>query len=70
MNTFMIDASGLSCPQPVILVQKALKEQPEGGVMLVDDRTAKENVLRYAEHAGYHVTLTQDGGCYRLQIEK
>ncbi|MEG1069979.1 MAG: sulfurtransferase TusA family protein [Ruthenibacterium sp.] len=70
MNTFTIDASGLSCPQPVILVQKALKEYPAGGVMLVDDRTARENVLRYAENAGYHVTLTQNGGCYQLQLEK
>ncbi|MEL7603161.1 MAG: sulfurtransferase TusA family protein, partial [Bacillota bacterium] len=26
----MIDARGLSCPQPVVLTQKAVKETPAG----------------------------------------
>lgn len=68
MNTFEIDACGLSCPQPVLLVQKALQQQPHGGTIVVDDRTAKENVLRYAENAGYHVNAVQNGAQYTLQI--
>ncbi len=41
-----IDTRGLSCPQPVIMVTKALKEDNESFEVLIDDETACENVLR------------------------
>ena len=47
-----IDAQGLPCPQPVILVRKALAE---GGFdtleILVDDAASRENLLKFAEFA-------------------
>jgi selenium metabolism protein YedF len=42
-----IDASGLSCPQPVILTKKALQEYDKVTV-IVDNTTAVENITRLA----------------------
>ena len=52
----MIDARGLSCPQPVILLRAKIKEIEKGTVtILVDNETAKENVVRAAENRGWAV---------------
>ena len=42
-----IDARGLSCPQPVILLKQALDKKPAECRILVDNRTALENTTRY-----------------------
>ena len=54
----MIDARGYSCPEPVIMAQKALATQEQEYEMLVDSRTAMENVTRYVSHNGVY-------GCFR-----
>ena len=59
-----LDARGLSCPEPVILIRQAAYE------MTVDNHAAKENVTRYAEHQGYTVTVRQEGGDYTLTMQK
>ena len=51
-----LDARGLSCPEPVIMIRKAM--------------TSKENVTRYAEHQGYKVTVTENGEEYLLVMNK
>jgi len=51
-----VDARGLSCPQPVIMVKKALSDKPQSLTVLVDNRAAFENVTRYAKAVGYSVT--------------
>ena len=48
----IIDARGLSCPQPVLMTMEALKAAPEVCQVLVDNATAKGNVTRYAQKAG------------------
>ena len=66
-----IDARGLSCPQPVILAQKALSASPAQATVLVDNRTAQQNVTRFAQQAGYRVSTTQSApGEYLLTLEK
>ncbi len=66
-----IDARGLSCPQPVVLVKKALEEPWRGAVeILVDSVTSKENISRYARSAGYRVTAEERGGDYCLKLDK
>ena len=40
-----IDARGLSCPQPLILATRAMKE-PESCEIVVDNAVARENILR------------------------
>ena len=55
----VIDARGLACPQPVVLVKKALDALSGTDALsnilltvLVDNETALENVVRFATHAG------------------
>ena len=44
-----IDASGLSCPQPVLLFLQAVKAAPDGEfVVIVDNEASRENVSRAA----------------------
>ena len=66
----IIDARGLSCPQPVLMTMEALKAAPEVGQVLVDNATAKGNVTRYAQKAGYTVTVSEDNGDYTLELKK
>ena len=68
----VVDARGLSCPQPVIITMDEIKKQDSGEiVVLVDTDTSRENVGRAAENRGWQVTNIQkeDDG-YRITIMK
>lgn len=65
-----IDARGLSCPQPVILVKKALIDTPEGCRVLTDSSPSKENITRFAQNAGYAVDAQQTQQGFELTIKK
>lgn len=67
---YTVDARGLSCPEPVVLTAEALKANPEGIVVLVDDATPCENVTRYAENQGYKVDRQTEGGEFRLTLKR
>ena len=54
----------------MILTKKALENNPEGIVVLVDNKTAHENVSRFARNAGYQVRLEQEGPDFRLTLAK
>ena len=68
----MIDARGYACPQPVVMVQQAVKASaPESLVVLVDDRCAVENITRFASNCGYTVSVeARDGGEFCLTLAK
>ena len=66
----MLDARGLSCPEPVVMIRKAMMKQGNEYVMVVDNPTAKENVTRYAEHQGYKVSVAENGDEYTLTMTK
>lgn len=65
-----LDARGLSCPEPVVMLRKAMMSKEDAYTIVVDNITSRENVTRYAEHQGYHVNVTQDGDEYTLAITK
>jgi selenium metabolism protein YedF len=66
-----IDARGLSCPQPVLLVKKAVEgENPKSLVVLVTGDTPKGNVTRFAESRGYRVEATPEDDTYRLILKR
>ena len=64
----LLDARGLSCPEPVVMIRKAMASKENEYEMVVDNVTSKENVTRYAEHQGY--TVTEDDGEYTLTMKK
>lgn len=53
----LVDARGLSCPQPVLVTKKAIKNDPNTIEVLVDNETAKGNIKRFLTHSGYNVTF-------------
>jgi len=51
--TTTVDARGFSCPQPVIMAQRAIAEGKFPVEVLVDTVTSRENVRRMAEKQGF-----------------
>ena len=68
----IVDARGLSCPQPVLMTLNEIKNVNRGEiVIMVDTDTSMENVSRAAKTQGWQVTDTQpDGEGYRITIRK
>ncbi|MEN6594605.1 MAG: sulfurtransferase TusA family protein [Clostridiaceae bacterium] len=66
----IIDARGLLCPEPVVLVQKAVKSDPAEATVLVDAVAAKENVTRFAVSRGYDVAVSVQNGEFTLTLKK
>lgn len=65
-----LDARGLSCPEPVIMLRKAMMSREPAYEITVDNPTSKENVTRYGEHQGYSVTVREQDGEYTLVMTK
>ena len=66
----IIDARGLLCPEPVVLVQKAVKAEPKEVAVLVDAVAAKENVTRFAASRGYAAAVSEQKGEFTLTLTK
>ncbi len=65
----VVDARGLPCPQPVLLTRDALRESDEV-TTIVDSDTARHNVTRMAEKAGYTVRAEKRGDGIYLHITR
>jgi tRNA 2-thiouridine synthesizing protein A len=67
----IVDARGLSCPQPVIMTVNAIKEAGKGELtVLVDTDTAKENVSRAVNAQGWSVLgIEPDNSGYKIKIQ-
>jgi tRNA 2-thiouridine synthesizing protein A len=70
--TEIVDASGLSCPQPVLMILNKIKALNKGEIeVYVDTDTSKENVSRAAQSQGWEVAdVTESGGGYKILIKK
>ena len=54
----VVDARGLSCPQPAMLARQALQKLSKGNLeVIVDNNTARENVSRIARNLGWEVDI-------------
>lgn len=67
----MVDARGMLCPMPVVMVQKEIKSnEPDTLVVLVDDECAKENVTRFGKSQGYSVEVVEKNAEFELRFSK
>ncbi len=66
----MIDARRLSCPEPVVLVKKALETKQAHYEIWVDTAIAMENVSKFGRLNGYEVKITEESGEYKLVFDK
>ena len=56
---------------PVVLTRRAMENgSPASLEVLLDSRTAVENVTRFAQDQGYQVTVTPQGDEFKLELKK
>ncbi|HIW56269.1 MAG TPA: sulfurtransferase TusA family protein [Firmicutes bacterium] len=67
-----VDARGLSCPEPLLMLKKAIKQDTEGKItLLLSSQNALNNCKRYAETNGYAVNVIGDNeDNYTLELTK
>jgi len=68
--TTVVDARGLSCPQPVLQARKAIESGRFPIEVWVDTVTSRENVRRMSEKSGLRVRIEQVGEEFKLVLEK
>ncbi len=68
----IVDARGLSCPQPVLMTLEEIKKSAKGEIeVLVDTDTSKENVSRAVESQKWQIKeIREEGEGYRIKIRK
>ena len=66
----ILDARGLSCPEPVLMLRAAMQTGGAEYTLVTDNLAARENTLRFGEHKGYAVTVTEAAGEYTLRFIK
>lgn len=70
MSTKKVDARGLSCPQPVVLVDRAIADGNTDLEILVDNEVARENVSRLINRRGMKADIRQDGSDIIIRAAK
>ena len=67
----MIDARGLSCPMPVVMVQNEVKKSsPDNLKVQVDSMVCVENITRFANSKKYDVEIIKNDGEFELILTK
>ncbi len=65
-----VDARGLSCPQPVVMTQKAINEGAGEFEVLVNTAVSKENVLRCLSKNNYRHEVREEGDEFIIIAKK
>ena len=70
MATKKIDARGLSCPQPVVLASRAIREGVVALEVIVDNEVSKEILLRLAKKYNMRADVKEANQDIVIQIAK
>lgn len=65
-----IDARGLSCPQPVVLVHKAISGGETDFEILLDSEVSKENVIRTLDKFSFRSDIGRNGDDIVISAKK
>jgi len=69
--TKTLDARGLACPAPVLMVKDAVeKEDLPEVIVMIDNDASRENVTRFFESRQYAVTSFSQGNDYLLAAHR
>ena len=66
---YEVDARGLSCPQPLMMTNDAIKSQEGPIKVLVSEPHQRTNVEKFAKDKGKKVTVTEVGSEFEIVIE-
>ncbi len=71
MSKKNVDARGLLCPGPLIMVKKALTGAEPGVILeiLIDNVAAHENVMRFLQDFGCRATCVENTGVFTISAE-
>lgn len=70
-DTVLIDARGLSCPQPVLATKKVIEKLSGGKVEIcVDTVTSRENVARFGKSRGWTVEVVEREDDFSVILSK
>jgi len=65
-----VDARGLSCPEPLMMTNEAMKKHPgEPLKVLLSEAYSRTNVEKFARSKGRKFTSAEDGNEYEVVIE-
>ena len=62
-----LDARGISCPEPLIMLKNALKTEAQL-TMLVDNKATLDNCEKFAKKQGFAVDVEKDGDKFNMLI--
>ncbi len=63
----MLDARGLTCPAPVLMVKNAVEKDNLNLLeVMVDNEAARENVSRFLGSRNFEVTALQEGADFKI----
>ena len=63
-----VDARGRSCPEPVIMTKRALDQNGNRAMVLVDNQVAVDNITRFADSRGLKVLVKVKDADFELTI--
>ena len=64
-----VDAKGLFCPEPLMMVQEALRKNPgEQVVAEVDSASPRDNILRLARRKKLNASVVEEDGVFTITI--
>lgn len=66
-----LDMRGYSCPEPALKTKNVIdkyKSSKETILVIVDNGSSKDNVMRIAIKNGYKVETLEDNGEYKLTL--
>lgn len=67
----VIDARGLVCPKPVLLVEEEINKISEGTIeILVDNEASVNNIKRFASKKGFYAEDIKDDNYWSVKIVK
>ncbi len=64
-----VDARGMECPKPVVFTKRAIEEN-RGSIItsIVDNETARENILKFAKSQNMETTVMEQGGTWYIDL--
>jgi len=65
----IVDACGLSCPEPVLKLKQVMDGADEIE-LLVDNQACVENCSRFAHSKGFDVSVSGGRGLYTMTLTK
>lgn len=71
--TQYLDASGLTCPEPVMLLHKAIRELESGDYleMLATDPSTQRDIPKFCQFLGHELVMQQDtDGIFTFHLRK